>query len=46
MVVAEGVTNPIRKGPFIDLVLIDDAEVVIRAGQDGAGIQPAPLLVK
>ena len=43
---AEGVPDPVRKVPFIELVLIDDAKVVICAGQDGAGIQPSPLLIK
>ena len=32
MVMAEGVPDPVRKVPFIELVLIDDAKVVICAG--------------
>ena len=43
VVVAEGVSDPIRKGAFIDLVLIDNTEVVVGAGQDGVVIQlPIP----
>ena len=39
VVMAEGVSDPIRKGAFIDLVLIDNTEVVVGTGQDGGGIQ-------
>ena len=46
MVVAECIPNPICKGAFVDLVLIDDTEIVVGAGQDGTGIQRSTLIVK
>ena len=45
VVVTERIPDPICEGALVDLILINDSQVVIGAGQDDAGIQlPCPTV--